>query len=76
MGIGPGLVTLVSGRAVLQVRPRLSSSCDLPSCLQIESPTKTLPAQDLTLSKENFHLAMLLARFWPTFEKFSGNQDL
>lgn len=76
MGIGPGLLILVSGRGVLPVRRRLSSSCDLPSCLRIESPTKALPAQNLDLSNECFRLAELSGRFWPLSEEFSDNQDL
>lgn len=51
-GTGPGLLTLVSGRAVLPGRPRLSSSRDLPSCLRIESRTKALPAQHLGLLED------------------------
>ena len=49
MGAGPDLLTLVNGRGVLPLRPRLFNSCDLPICLRIEIPTKALPVQHLRL---------------------------
>ena len=83
LGPGSDLLTLVNGRGVLPVRPRLFNSCDLPFCLRIEFPAKALPVQHLGLlhrisvcCMKRFCLAMLPGRFWPPSGECSGNQDV